>query len=245
MTKTCPIFSEYNGYWYFYEDIGELVPKWLSPEEAEKPEEGIQQTDVISEQSKGQTFNELYVKINGHLEQAYTLNQQLQNFKWHPIEYLSWTSQDEKGNLHTTHIEDMLPSKEALQLLLMQNDRCNALAVKLSLENPYKKPADQNSKHLTMATWYTWFTMNQQLEVEIGKVQDLANNVQLDTSKRFADIDIDRELNIPGVYVGEIQATHADYTAQLNYIMQHLESARVLASEIRHLEIIPSALNVP
>jgi hypothetical protein len=246
-TKTCPTFSQYNGYWYFYEDVGQFAPKWLSPKEAEKPEEGTPQTAVISEQSKGQTLNELYVKINGHLEQTYTLSQELQNFNWGLIEYLSWTSKDEKGNEQSILMKDILPSKEDLQPLLMQSDRCNAFAVKLWLENPYTKPTARNSKRLTLAAWYTWYTMNQQLEVEIGKAQDLANNVQLATSKKFADID--RGLNTQGeiseAYVNEIHTKCANYTDLLDLTIQHLERDRVLALEIRHLEIISSSLNVP
>jgi len=247
VTKTCPIFSQYNVYWYFYEDVGELVPKSLSPESTKESEEETQQTAVISEQSKGQILNELYVQIHRHLEQVYLLNQHLQNFDWSSIEHLSWTTRDENGNERITYVVDILPSNEALQPLLLQNDRCNAFTIMLWLENPYENPTDRSNKPLTPVAWYTWYTMIQQLEVEIEKAEGLANNVQLDTSQKFADID--SELNVPGTmskaYVTQIQMKFGDYTALLDETIQCLERARLLTVEIKHLAINPFSLNVP
>lgn len=244
VTKTCPIYSQYDGAWYFYEDIAQLAPKWLHSEIAEQPVQGTPQTPAVSGQSKGEAFNQLYANMKGCLEQAYERNQQLQYFNWRSIEYLSWTSKDEKGNEQIMSMENVLPSNEALQPLLMQNEKCNAFAVKLWLEHPYEKPTDWNSKHLNPVAWYA---LIRQLEIEIGKAQDLANKVQLDASKKFADMD--RELNIPGAmsraYVREVQMKCADYKALLDDIIKNLEQSRLLAVEMRHLQVNSSALDVP
>ena len=247
VTKTCPIFSQYNVYWYFYEDVGELVPKSLPPESTKESEEETQQTAVISEQSKGQILNELYVQIHRHLEQVYLLNQHLQNFDWSSIEHLTWISKDEEGNECIEYMLDVLPSQEALQPLLIQNDRCNAFIVMLWRENSYENSTNRGSKHIAPVAWYTRYTMIRQLEVEIDKAEDLANNIQLNTNKRFADIE--RELNIPGTmsnaYVSQVQRKGADYKGSLNETIQCLERARLLAVEIKHLAINPFSLNVP
>ncbi len=244
MTKICPIYPQYNGNWYFYEDIGQLVSKWLPPKLTGQSEEGAQNTAVISGRGKGRAFDDLYVNMKEQLELAYILNQQIQDFSWYPLEDLHWSSKDEKGNDRLTIMSDVLPSKEALQLLLIQSDRCNAFAAKLWLENPYRKSTDQNGNRLTPVEWYA---LSQQLGVEIGKAEDQANSVTLDTIKKLADID--RELGIQGTvnesYVKDFQAKHGNYVALLDEIIGHLEKSRLLASEIGHLEINPSALNVP
>jgi len=242
--KTCPIFSQYNVYWYFYEDVGQLEQIQLFSGATEGAIGVTQQAAVISNQSRGQKLNDLYAKIDGHLEQVYMLNQQLEDFDWRSIKYLKWKSSDENGNEHVTQMADILPSKETFQPLVVQNDRCSAFNTLLWLENPYQKPVDGRRKHLTPAEWYV---LNKRLKPEIDKAQDLVNNIHLNISQKFADID--KEINVPGAmaeaYVGRVQMRHAEYLALLDETMQCLEEAKLLAVKINNLAINLFVLDAP
>lgn len=269
-TKVCPDRS-YDGEWYFYEDIGQLAPKWLPAGQAEKPQSGnpaqcepepakpepgkpeparpepgkpeLDKPQSVfiafaSDQRKGQIFNSLYPDMKKSLEEAYTADQDIQKFNWSSLEGFTLTSKDEKGNERTIGMKDLLPSKEAVQPLLTQSEMCNALAVKLSLEDPYQKLADQTGKRLSRAAWHA---LSQQLESEIGEAENQANATELDATQRFADIDKDfsalalttRPRQI------EFQATRDNYTALLDKIVENLKQSRLLASQIKGLEINP------
>jgi hypothetical protein len=250
LTKSCPD-SSYNGEWYFYEDISQLVPKWFSAEQEKKPElgkpeqvkpelGGLQKVFIsfASPQRKGQVFNSLYPDMKKSLEQAYTTNQKVQDFDWNPLGDLTWTLKDEKGTEQQVVLKDILPSEEALTSLLTEIDICNAFATKLSLESPYQETVDQTGKHLSRAEWHA---LSQQLDAEIGKAEDQTDNIELDASKKLSDIA--GEFSIPGTvnmqYTIEFQAKHDSYIALLHGILEDLKQSRILASQIKQLEINP------
>lgn len=216
----------------------------MPPKVTEQPKQGTQQTLDTSNKNKGQAFNELYPTMKWRLEQAYMLTQQIKTFNWQLFKDITWTVKDEKGTDRLMAMADMLPSSELSNLMLAQSDRCNAFAVKVWLENPYAKPGEQAGKHLTRSEWQT---LCKQLEIEISKVEDQTNKIKADTNTTFADID--KAFGVPSStnasYASAFQSKHASYTALLDDTLQHLEQAKLLASEIRQLEIDPSTLNVP
>lgn len=199
---------------------------------------------MILQPRKNKAFTDMYTDMKKCLEQAYTLNQQVQDFKWSLAEDLSWTSKDAQGNEQTVTMKAALPSKEGLPALLTQSNFCNALAVKLWLENPYQKPTDQTGKRLTTAAWYM---LDQQLDWEIGKAKKQADSIELDASRKLGDIDREFATSaaIQKPYVIEFQADRDSYATLLDNIVTNLEQSRLLALEIRHLEINPSGLDGP
>ena len=244
VTKSCPD-SSYDGAWYFYEDRNELAPKWLSTYEVEKLQDSKQTVATESKSSENQGIDDTWVDMSKYLQQSYTLDQQIQSSSWYPVEDLSWTVQDASGNQHAIKMNNLLPSKEALPTLLQQIDKCNAYAVKLWLENPYKESAGQDDVHPNIKQQFQWYILNRQLEREISLAKEESVNIKSDAEQKF-DI-IDYELNSSEIgknsYITEYQSKRENYISILDEIIRELEQSRVLSSKITNGEINPFTMN--
>ena len=89
-------------------------------------------TSILDNQ---QRYEEVCLSLREDIEKAYKLIQQIQNFDWGQFEGLTWEFTDEQGNDQLMVMSEMLPPADTLEALLKQCDICNALAVRLSMEN--------------------------------------------------------------------------------------------------------------
>jgi hypothetical protein len=235
VTKSCSD-SSYDGEWYFYEDIGQLAPKWLSSENVTEAESGSQDI-VILQPRKNKAFADMYTNMKKCLEQAYTLDQQAQDFTWSPIEDLNWTSKDKQGNEQTLTMKAELPSKDSLPALLTQCDICNGIATKLWLENPYQKLAGQAGNRLSIVEWYL---LDQRLEQQIDKAEKQADSVRSDARQKLGDIDREFATSVTNKpYAIEFQAKRNNYSTLLDEIVTNLEQSKLLARKMGYQELNP------
>ena len=192
VTKTCPINAECNGAYYFYEDSGALVEKGLAPllagstvpcGEPEAPDAAgdLTQTEV-------QEFSKLYCDMKRHLEDAYVLTHQLQYFGWYLVGGLSWKSKDEHGVERTVNLADALPLRETVNPFLAQYEKCNALAIEMWLERPYKsrQTPDHEIGNLTLREWPA---LCRRLDIQLREARRELEQVKSDTSKQFSNIE--------------------------------------------------------
>lgn len=245
VTKTCPIYSQYNGYWYFYEDIGKLAAKWLPPQVSEQPGQKPPQIAGDAQQTKEQQFTELYTDMRRHLELAYNLIQQLQGFDWQPFESITLTFKDADGVNKAMAMADVLPPTNILKPALTQCDLCNAVAVKFWLQNPNSRPVEQGDARLTPSQWQV---LRYQLESEANEAERQVKDLETDTSKTFADID-KRLSGLPTdtntTYVESFKGRHAGYTMLLDDALSNLEQAKKLAMGLRNWGFNPEDSNSP
>lgn len=244
VTKTCPINSEYDGYWYFYEDIGKPLEKgsvlrlaglaagWGRPES--QPEQGslhaVRELRPIEEHR----FSEVYDDMKGHVEQAYMLALGLQDFSWYPLDILGGTYGANYSGDGLMVMPEMLPSAEAVKPLLRQCDRCNALAVKVWLESPHREPsiAVQQTRNLTIGRWRVLCC---QLTLECSKAQLQVEKLKAHTDRLFADIEHSLSISTSPakeIYLAAFSERRAEYDGLLCRMVVNLEQARRSASEL-------------
>jgi len=187
-----------------------------------------------------QEYEQTCISLREEMEKAYKLIQQIQSYDWGQFEGLVWEYTDEQGNEQLMAMSDMLPPADTLEAFLKQCDICNALAVKLSMENS----AGHKSGHFSTDTWQT----RHQLEAEISKAREQANNIRLDADTRFAEVQ--KSLTSSSSRANErfgwaIVAEYDKYIMLVNNTASTIEKAEQLVTKLSHLHVNPFALNLP
>lgn len=247
VTKTCPINAECNGAYYFYEDSGALAEKGLAPllagstvpcGEPEAPDAAgdLTQTEV-------QEFSKLYCDMKHHLEDAYALTHHLQYFGWYGLVSLSWKSKDEYGVERTVKMADTLPHSETVKPFLAQYEKCNALAIEVWLERPYKsrQTPDHETGNLTLREWRA---LCRRLQSQLREARRELGQVKSDTSKQFANIEHGLSTSASphrDTWFEEFQLRHPQYTELLDQAIGTLEEAERLTSKLRRWEFSPGS----
>ena len=197
----------------------------------QEPSEAAEELRTIEEPE----FSEIYRDMKGYVERAYTVALGLQDFDWYPFDGLTWESPDEYGTESSALMSEVLPSTEAIDPLLMQCDKCNALAVEIWLERPLLEQGTtaQEAPKLTTGQWRV---LCSQLRLELAAAEPQVAQLKSDADMQLADIELSLSMSntsIQDTYLDRFRGTCAEYVDRFDEVTQNLEQAERLAVKLR------------
>ncbi|MBL7210108.1 MAG: hypothetical protein ISS52_08420 [Dehalococcoidia bacterium] len=203
-------------------------PQGQSEQEPSKAAEELRTIEELE-------FSETYYAMQGYVERAYTVALGLENFDWHPFDGFTWESPAEYGTESSALMSEVLPSAEAIEPLLMQCDKCNALAVEIWLERPLLEPKT-TTQDTTKLTTGQWRALCRQLGSELAAAEREVAELKSDTERQFADIEHSLSVSttsIQGTYLDRFRGTYAQYVGLFDQVTSSLEQAERLAVKLR------------
>jgi len=203
-------------------------PQGQSEQEPSKAAEELRTIEELE-------FSETYYAMQGYAERAYTVAVGLQDFDWHPFDGFTWESPAEYGTQSSALMSEVLPSAEAIEPLLMQCDKCNALALEIWLERPLLEQGTtaQETPKLTSGQWRA---LCSQLGSELAAAERQVAQLKSDADMQLADIELSLSMSttsIPDTYLDSFRGTCAEYADRFDEVTHNLEQAARLAVKLR------------